>query len=134
MYIALTVVHVLVCFFLIAVILLQAGRGGGLSDMAGGGGQPQAILGTQTNTFMMRVTEVCAILFIVTSISLGLLTASRNKSLVEKTRLSRAVKGAVAAATAPKAQSVEPAPVTATTGTATPSSSAGSSPEAKTAS
>ncbi len=100
MTIFLTIVHVFVCFVLIAVILLQAGRGGGLSDMASG--QPQAILGTQTNTFMTRATEVCAVLFIVTSISLGILSTQRSKSLVDKTKLSRAVQGAVSQAVAPK--------------------------------
>ena len=37
MYTFLIVIHVLVSFFLIAVILLQAGRGGGFSEMAAGG-------------------------------------------------------------------------------------------------
>ncbi|MBI3315737.1 MAG: preprotein translocase subunit SecG [Candidatus Omnitrophica bacterium] len=85
MYIFLIVVHVLVCFVLIAVILLQAGRGGGLSEMVGG--QVQNLFGTQTNTFMTRATEVSAIIFIVTSLSLGILSTQRGKSLVEKARV-----------------------------------------------
>jgi preprotein translocase subunit SecG len=83
MYIFLIIVHVLVCLFLISVILLQAGRGSGMSEMWGGG-QPQSLFGTQTNVFMTRVTEVCAVLFIVTSLSLGILTTQRGKSLVER--------------------------------------------------
>ena len=83
MYAFLIAIHVIVCFVLIFVVLLQAGRGGGFSEMVGGG-QPQSIFGTQTNTFMMRATEVCAVLFIVTSLSLGMLTSQRSKSLVEK--------------------------------------------------
>ena len=83
MYIFLLIIHVIVCLVLIFVVLLQAGRGGGFSEMVGGG-QPQSIFGTQTNTFMTRATEVCAVLFIVTSLSLGILTSQKSKSLVEK--------------------------------------------------
>ncbi len=68
---------------LILVVLLQAGRGGGFSEMLGGG-QPQSLFGTQTNQFMVRATEVCAVLFIVTSLSLGYISSHRGKSLVEK--------------------------------------------------
>ncbi len=91
MYAFLLVVHVFVCFVLVAVILLQAGRGGGLSEMMGGG-QPQSILGTQTNKFMTRATEVCAVLFIVTSLTLAVLTTQRGKSLIEKQMLAQPVK------------------------------------------
>ncbi len=83
MYIFLMIVHVFVCFVLIAVVLLQAGRGGGFSEMMGGA-QPQSIFGTQTNMFMTRATEVCAVLFIVTSLSLGILSTQRGKSLMAK--------------------------------------------------
>ena len=91
MYAFLIVIHVLACFVLIAVILLQAGRGGGLSD-AIGSGQPQSILGTQTNVFMTRATEACAVIFIITSLSLGIITTQRGKSLMEKEMLLREVK------------------------------------------
>lgn len=83
MYAFLMVVHVFVCLVLIAVILLQAGKGGGLADFAGGN-QAQSILGTQTNTFMTRATEVCAIIFVITSLSLGILSTQKGKSLIEK--------------------------------------------------
>lgn len=86
MYILLVVIHVIVCFVLIGVVLLQAGRGGGFSDMMGGA-QPQSIFGTQTNAFMTRATEVSAVLFIVTSLSLGILTTQKGKSLMEKRML-----------------------------------------------
>ncbi|OGW90881.1 MAG: preprotein translocase subunit SecG [Omnitrophica bacterium RIFCSPHIGHO2_02_FULL_63_14] len=107
MYIFLIIVHTLVCFFLIAVILLQAGRGGGLSEMAGGG-QTQSIFGTQTNVFMMRLTEVCAVVFILTSLSLALLSTHRGKSLMVRERaLAQAVSAVVPkppAAAAPAAE------------------------------
>lgn len=83
MYAFLLVVHVFVCIVLIAVVLLQAGRGGGMSEMGGGASTTSSILGTQTSTFMMRATEICAIIFVVTSLSLAVLSAQRGKSLIE---------------------------------------------------
>ncbi|MBI4432747.1 MAG: preprotein translocase subunit SecG [Candidatus Omnitrophica bacterium] len=90
MTIVLIVLHVIACLVLILVVLLQAGRGGGLSDMAGG--QPQSLFGTQTNAFMTRATEICAVVFIITSLSLGIVSTQRGKSLVEKRRLAETVK------------------------------------------
>ncbi len=91
------VVHVIVCLVLVFVVLLQAGRGGGFSDMLGGG-QPQSLFGTQTNAFMVKATEVCAVLFLVTSLVLGMLSTQQGKSLVEKQRLMREIQAVMPAA------------------------------------
>jgi preprotein translocase subunit SecG len=106
MYIFLIIIHVIVCLVLIAVVLLQAGRGGGISDMVGGG-QPQSIFGTQTNTFMVRATEICAVIFILTSLSLGIISTQRGKSLMERRRfMENPIKASIPAA-APVAAAVE---------------------------
>ena len=97
MYLFLIVVHVIVCLVLIFVVLLQAGRGGGFSEMFGGG-QPSSILGTQTNAFMTRATEVCAVVFVITSLSLGLMSAQKSKSLVHQAQKEDVVKAALAQA------------------------------------
>ena len=91
MYAFLLVIHVFVCFVLIAVILLQAGRGGGFSEMLGGS-QAQSILGTHSNQFMTRATEVCAVVFIITSLSLAVMSTQRGKSLIEKEMMMRSLK------------------------------------------
>ena len=79
----LSILHIGACITLILVILLQAGRGSGLSDMFGASGQQQQkLFGTQTNSLMQRATTICAILFIVTSITLGIVTTKKGKSLV----------------------------------------------------
>jgi len=96
MYALLMIVHISACLVLIAVILLQAGRGGGLSEMIGGG-QPNTLFGTQTNRFMTRATEVCAVVFVITSLSLGILSTQRGKSLIEKEMLTRSLKGSLPA-------------------------------------
>jgi preprotein translocase subunit SecG len=81
MYVVVLIIHVIVCFVLIMVVLLQAGRGGGFSDMLGGG-QPQSLFGTQTNAFMMKATDACAVVFIITSLSLGLMSSHKGRSLI----------------------------------------------------
>lgn len=76
------VIHVFVCFVLIAVILLQAGRGGGLSDSFGGGAQ--AILGSRGAVYLTRATTACATVFMLTSLTLAVLSAQRGRSLMER--------------------------------------------------
>jgi len=75
-------VHVIVSITLIVVILLQAGRGGGLSETFGG--EPgQTIFGAKMNVFLTRATVVAAVLFLITSLLLGILTSRRGRSLIE---------------------------------------------------
>ena len=81
MTIVIVILHVFVCFFLIAVILLQAGRGQGLS-WGVFGSTPQSILGTKTASFLSRVTTGCAIMFLFTCISLNIIETRRSASLV----------------------------------------------------
>lgn len=85
MYGILIAIHVLACLILIAIILLQAGKGGGLAEtFGGGGGGFQSIFGTKASTFLTRATAIFAIAFLVTSLSLAILSTKRGKSLIEK--------------------------------------------------
>jgi preprotein translocase subunit SecG len=67
---AIIVVHVIVCFALVLLILLHSGRGGGLSDMFGGGMGASAAGSTVMERNLDRVTVMVAILFMFTSITL----------------------------------------------------------------
>ncbi len=82
MYVFMIILHVLACLVLIGVILLQAGKGGGLSAEFGGGGGFQSIFGTKTSAFLTKATGVCAVIFLTTSLTLALVSAKRGESLV----------------------------------------------------
>lgn len=75
----LTILHVLVSIFMILVILLQAGRGGGLSGLAGGSSSVFGGRGSQT--FLGKVTTVSAAVFMITSLTLAYLS-SRDESIL----------------------------------------------------
>lgn len=85
MAIVIVTLHVLVSLFLIAVILLQAGRGQGLS-WGVFGGTPQSILGTKTASFLSRVTTGCAIIFLFTCITLNIIETQKARSLLAPQR------------------------------------------------
>lgn len=57
--------------------------------MAGGSGaqQTQKLFGTQTNSLLMKLTSYCAIGFLITSVSLVLLTSRKSRSLMEGARV-----------------------------------------------
>lgn len=76
-------IHVIVSLILIAVILLQAGRGGGLSESFGGS-STQTLFGTKTSVFLTRATAVSAVVYIITCLVLGVMTSHRGRSLVSK--------------------------------------------------
>ncbi len=82
LFVLVIVLHVLLSFFLIAVILLQGGRGG-LGE-ALGGAAAQSLFGGGVNTVMTRITAVSATLFIVTCLSLAALSTAQGRSVMEK--------------------------------------------------
>ncbi|HMY18147.1 MAG TPA: preprotein translocase subunit SecG [Polyangium sp.] len=77
----LNVVHVIVCVFLILVVLLQQGKGGGLSGLGGGGAQ--VFGGRGAGNFMTRLTAICAAVFMLTSLSLAYLSSAGDRDLGE---------------------------------------------------
>ena len=76
----LSIVHVFVCMFLILVVLLQQGRGGGLGSAFGGASQ-QVFGGRGAGNFMTRLTWGCAMVFILTSVSLVYIASSGDRTL-----------------------------------------------------
>ena len=82
MYTFVIIIHIIACLILIASILLQSGRGGGLTGLFGGG-STQTIFGSRASTFLTRATAVAAVAFLITCISLTIFSSRRGKSLLE---------------------------------------------------
>jgi preprotein translocase subunit SecG len=67
------VIHILVSMLLIFLVLLHAGRGGGLSDMFGGGSLGGSMAGsTAVERNLDRITVITAVAFGFTTVLLGL--------------------------------------------------------------
>lgn len=79
MYTLAVVIHVLVCFLMIASILLQSGKGAEIG--AAFGGSSQTVFGSRgPGTFLSKVTVTTAIIFMLTSLSLAILSKERTFS------------------------------------------------------
>lgn len=82
MVIALTILHVLMCFAIIAIVLLQAGKGADIGSAFGGAGS-QAVFGSMgTPTVLGKITAGVAIVFAITSFTLAMLAGERASSVV----------------------------------------------------
>jgi len=74
-------IHVIACILLIIIILIQAGRGGGLVDSFS---SVESMFGTKTNVFLTKATSVLSVIFFLTCLSLALLSARQNRSLMRE--------------------------------------------------
>ena len=85
---ALVVLHVLICIILIAAVLLQSGRGGGLVSAFGTSGGSAIFGGRGAGTFLTKATTILGASFMLTSLVLAVLsgaaTGGRPKSALER--------------------------------------------------
>ena len=83
------VVHVIVCLFLIAVILLQQGKSADLAGAFGGQGSQTAFGPRSAANLLTRTTTWAAVIFMITSIGLTILMqkhAGSSHSVLEGTQ------------------------------------------------
>lgn len=79
MYTLTIIIHLVVCFLMIAAILLQAGKGAEIG--ASFGGSSQTVFGSRgPGTFLSKVTVGAAVIFMLTSLSLAFLSKQANTS------------------------------------------------------
>lgn len=83
MVILLVGVHVLVCFFLIFVVLLQSAQAADLAGAFGGGGSQTALGMRSATTVLQKATTGAAVLFMLTSLGLGLFGGQAGSSVIE---------------------------------------------------
>lgn len=77
-----TVIHVLICFVLILVVLLQTGKGSEVGAVFGG--SSQTVFGsTGAAPFLSRLTTAVAVLFMLTSLGLAMFSAQTGTSLMD---------------------------------------------------
>ncbi|MBZ5503255.1 MAG: preprotein translocase subunit SecG [Acidobacteriia bacterium] len=87
----LVTLHVLVCFVLVAVIMLQSGSAADLAGAFGGAGSQTAFGPRGAATFLSRATTWCAIVFMMTSLALSVRRAPSDVgtgSILEQTQKS----------------------------------------------
>ena len=75
---AISAVHVFACVALIVSILLQSGKGGGLAGAFGAGSSQTLFGGRGAATFLTRASTVMAVVFFLTSLTLGLTSARQS--------------------------------------------------------
>jgi len=81
---AISILHILVCFLLILIVLLQTGKGADIGA-AFGGGSSQTLFGSAGPAgFLAKITTIIAIIFMVTSIGLAYLSSHRTGASVIK--------------------------------------------------
>lgn len=73
------IIHSIACFLLVLTVLMQAGRGGGLTENFS---SAESVFGAQTSAFMVKTTSILAALFFVTSLSLAYLSTHHDRSLM----------------------------------------------------
>ncbi|HXJ90541.1 MAG TPA: preprotein translocase subunit SecG [Candidatus Binatia bacterium] len=73
-----TTIHVLVCFFIIVVVLLQSGKSGDISAAFGGQGSQTAFGPRGAASALSKATTWSAVAFMVTSITLAVYASKRS--------------------------------------------------------
>jgi preprotein translocase subunit SecG len=87
MTILLTFIHIVVCFFLIVVVLLQSGKAADLAGAFGGMGSQTAFGPRGSTTLLSKATTLAAAIFMITSLTLAILAtrgAASSGSVLER--------------------------------------------------
>jgi protein translocase SecG subunit len=73
------ILHVIIAILLITSILMQAGKGGGLAE---GFSSAENLLGSQSNSVMVKVSTVLAVMFLGMALVVAVLNARQKQSLM----------------------------------------------------
>jgi preprotein translocase subunit SecG len=77
-----TIIHVVVCLILVIAVLLQSGKAADLAGAFGGAGSQTAFGPRGGASVLAKVTEISAILFMITSLGLWVLSGRDTSSAV----------------------------------------------------
>jgi len=82
MTIAITILHVLVSIFMIAVVLLQSGKGAEMGASFGSGGSQSVFGAGGGTTFLSKMTTGAAVIFMLTSLTLAYISGQPSSSSI----------------------------------------------------
>jgi preprotein translocase subunit SecG len=82
MFVFLVIVHIIVSIALIAVVLLQSGKGAEMGASFGASGSQSVFGAGGGNTFMSKMTTGAAVIFMLTSLSLAYLSGKSGSSSI----------------------------------------------------
>ena len=75
-------IHITASLLLILIVLMQSAKGGGLGGAFGG--VTETAFGSRAGTFLTRLTTTFAILFMITSLTLAVLSSQKRVSVMEQ--------------------------------------------------
>ncbi len=102
MFIALSVLHLVLAFVLILVVLLQSGKGADIGAAFGGGSSQTVFGGRGAATFLSKLTTAAAFLFMASSLVLAIYSGHRgSSSVITEERAKQAAPAPAAPAEAP---------------------------------
>jgi preprotein translocase subunit SecG len=82
MVVLLTVIHIIVCFFLIGVVLLQSGKSADIAAAFGGMGSQTAFGPRGAATVLTKATTWATVIFMITSLSLAIIASRKRTSSI----------------------------------------------------
>lgn len=84
MHLLIIIIHLIACFSLIMIVLLQSGKGQSMGAMFGGGSQ--ALFGSSgASSFLTKITTAVAVVFMLTSLTLAYVSKSGQESVIPDT-------------------------------------------------
>src|SRR5689334_25156961 len=79
-----TILHVIVCLFLMLTVLLQSGKGGGMGAAFGGGNAATVFGGSGASGFLKRMTAIAGTVFMITSMVLAFISSRGGSDALAK--------------------------------------------------
>lgn len=80
MYILITIIHIVVCLFLVAVVLLQSGKSADIAAAFGGMGSQTAFGPRSAANALTKLTTYAAVIFMLSSFWLAIIATRRGGS------------------------------------------------------
>lgn len=109
MSIAISILHVVVSIFMIAVVLLQSGKGAEMGASFGSSGSQSVFGAGGGTTFLSKMTTGAAVIFMLTSLSLAYLSGQPSSSSIMSSKSRPAAVPAAPAQGKPAAMPTAPA-------------------------